>query len=253
MMTLGLIFCLLLVQSCHGQDDTSDTATNSTTPASNNTPSQETNTLNEETNTLNQEANNTTQHNDTSNQQTDTTNQPIPVATEKSTQEPIQKDTLTPTAVHAKIEPTSGTVTPSLNTMRTTTEVYKSDNEIFEDSNQSSNLNQGKSNDKSNEKSPAVFVSVLLAGLLLAALIIGGFCYKSHCKTNNKGMKLAEESYMADEENQGNTLVSVAPLNQPEPQEKTSLNGESPEGVKTPTTPAATNGHSTTKTADTEL
>lgn len=56
---------------------------------------------------------------------------------------------------------------------------------------------------------------------------------------------------MADEENQGNTLVSVAPLNQPEPQEKPSLNGESPEGVITP--PAATNGHSTTKTADTEL
>nr|XP_055043509.1 uncharacterized protein cd34 [Misgurnus anguillicaudatus] len=108
-------------------------------------------------------------------------------------------------------------------------------------------------NPKENEKSSAVFVSVLLTGLLLAAIIIGGFCYKSHRKTNNKGMKLAEESYMADEENQGNTLMSVAPLNQPEPEEKPSLNGESPEGVKTPTPPAATNGHSTTKTADTEL
>ncbi len=63
----------------------------------------------------------------------------------------------------------------------------------------------------------------------------------------------AEESYMADEENQGNTLVSVAPLNQPEPQEKPSLNGESQEAVKAQTPPAATNGHSTTKTADTEL
>jgi len=63
----------------------------------------------------------------------------------------------------------------------------------------------------------------------------------------------AEESYMADEENQGNTLVSVAPLNQPEPQEKPSLNGESQEAVKPQTPPAATNGHSTTKTADTEL
>lgn len=58
---------------------------------------------------------------------------------------------------------------------------------------------------------------------------------------------------MADEENQGNTLVSVAPLNQPEPQEKPSLNGESQEAVKLQTPPAATNGHSTTKTADTEL
>ncbi len=63
----------------------------------------------------------------------------------------------------------------------------------------------------------------------------------------------AEESYMADEENQGNTLVSVAPLNQPEPQEKPSLNGESQEAVKVQTPPAATNGHSTTKAADTEL
>lgn len=58
---------------------------------------------------------------------------------------------------------------------------------------------------------------------------------------------------MSHEENQGNTLVSVAPLNQPEPQEKPSLNGESQEAVKAQNPPAATNGHSTTKTADTEL
>ncbi|XP_060793329.1 uncharacterized protein cd34 isoform X3 [Neoarius graeffei] len=62
----------------------------------------------------------------------------------------------------------------------------------------------------------------------------------------------AEESYMADEDNQGNTLVSVAPLNPPESQEKPSQNGESLEVVKTQNPLAATNGHSTTK-ADTEL
>lgn len=62
----------------------------------------------------------------------------------------------------------------------------------------------------------------------------------------------AEESYMADEDNQGNTLVSVAPLNPLESQEKPSQNGESLEAVKTQNPPAATNGHSTTK-ADTEL
>ncbi|TSS48097.1 hypothetical protein Baya_12379 [Bagarius yarrelli] len=61
-----------------------------------------------------------------------------------------------------------------------------------------------------------------------------------------------EESYMADKENQGNTLVSVAPLNPPEDQEKPSLNGESLEAVKTQNPPTATNGHSTAK-ADTEL
>ncbi|KAI2649594.1 putative RNA methyltransferase lmo1703 [Labeo rohita] len=150
--------------------------------------------------------------------------------------------------------------------------------------------------------SPTVFVSVLMAGLLLAATIVGIYYFKCHRRTNGKGIKLtayvisaftntlqterkwqgdvnncclwssglcvdafrghgfgqhfagrAEESYMADEENQGNTLVSVAPLNQPEPQEKPSLNGESQEAVKAQTPPAATNGHSTTKTADTEL
>ncbi|ROL43180.1 hypothetical protein DPX16_18583, partial [Anabarilius grahami] len=101
--------------------------------------------------------------------------------------------------------------------------------------------------------SPAVFVSVLVTGLLLAAIIVGIYYFKCHRRSNGKGMKLAEESYMADEENQGNTLVSVAPLNQPEPQEKPSLNGESQEAVKPQTPPAATNGHSTTKTADTEL
>lgn len=56
-----------------------------------------------------------------------------------------------------------------------------------------------------------------------------------------------------DQENQGNTLVSDAPLNPPpETQEKPSVNGESPEGAKTQT-PPPTNGHSTAKTADTEL
>ncbi len=63
----------------------------------------------------------------------------------------------------------------------------------------------------------------------------------------------AEEAYPVDQDNQGNTLVSVAPLNPPtETQEKPSVNGESPEAAKTQP-PPPTNGHSTTKTADTEL
>ncbi|KAL7859420.1 hypothetical protein SRHO_G00145670 [Serrasalmus rhombeus] len=102
------------------------------------------------------------------------------------------------------------------------------------------------------KESPAVLVSLLVAGLALAAGLIGGYVWKNR-RSNAKGMKLAEESMMPDEENQGNTLVSVAPLNPPEPQEKPSLNGESPEAVKTQNPPAATNGHSATKTADTEL
>uniref|UniRef100_A0A8C2A0L2 Si:dkey-261h17.1 n=1 Tax=Cyprinus carpio TaxID=7962 RepID=A0A8C2A0L2_CYPCA len=114
-----------------------------------------------------------------------------------------------------------------------------------------SNLNQ--ENEKNSSRSPVVFMSVLVTGLLLAAIIIGIYYFKFHRQTNGKGMKLAEDSYMSHEENQGSTLVSVAPLNQPEPQEKPSLNGESQEVVKAQTSPAATNGHSTTKTADTEL
>ncbi|XP_036447191.1 uncharacterized protein si:dkey-261h17.1 [Colossoma macropomum] len=109
-----------------------------------------------------------------------------------------------------------------------------------------------QSNQKPKIQSPAVFVSVLVAGLALGAGLVGGYLWKNR-HSNAKGMKLAEESMMPDEENQGNTLVSVAPLNPPEPQEKPSLNGESPEAVKTQNPPAATNGHSATKTADTEL
>ncbi|XP_072553055.1 uncharacterized protein cd34 [Salminus brasiliensis] len=103
------------------------------------------------------------------------------------------------------------------------------------------------------KSSPAVFVSLLVTGLVVAAALIGVYLWRNNCRTNSKGMKLANESVMADEENQGNTLVSVAPLNPPESQEKPSQNGESPEVVKTQNPPAATNGHSATKTADTEL
>lgn len=38
--------------------------------------------------------------------------------------------------------------------------------------------------------SPAVFVSVLVAGLLLAAIIVGIYYFKCHRGTNGKGMKL---------------------------------------------------------------
>ncbi|XP_066528239.1 uncharacterized protein cd34 [Hoplias malabaricus] len=98
----------------------------------------------------------------------------------------------------------------------------------------------------------SVFVPLLVTGLILAAALIGAYVWKNK-RSNAKGIKLANESVKADEENQGNTLVSVAPLKPLETQEKPSLNGESPEAVKTTNPPEATNGHSTTKTADTEL
>ncbi|XP_041860986.1 uncharacterized protein si:dkey-261h17.1 [Melanotaenia boesemani] len=97
--------------------------------------------------------------------------------------------------------------------------------------------------------SSSVFVGILITGLLAAAAIVVGY-FKCQRRPDTKGAKLAED----DIENQGNTLASVAPLNPPpETQEKPSVNGESPEADKTQTPPPPTNGHSTTKTADTEL
>lgn len=103
----------------------------------------------------------------------------------------------------------------------------------------------------SSSSGSSVFVGILITGLLAALAIAVGY-FKCQRKADTKGVRLAEEAYPADQENQGNTLVSVAPLNPPpETQEKPSVNGESPEAAKTQ--PPPTNGHSTAKTADTEL
>ncbi|XP_030274797.1 hematopoietic progenitor cell antigen CD34 isoform X2 [Sparus aurata] len=99
--------------------------------------------------------------------------------------------------------------------------------------------------------SKLVLVSLLLTGLLLAALLVAGYYLKTHRK-NSKGVRLAE-SFQVDEENQANTLVSVAPLPQ-EPLDKPTVNGESPPENGTNPAPT-TNGHSATQTpvADTEM
>ncbi|KAM9859069.1 uncharacterized protein ACBR49_006744 [Aulostomus maculatus] len=101
------------------------------------------------------------------------------------------------------------------------------------------------------KNSKLVLVSLLLTGLLLAALLVAGYYLKTHHK-NSKGVRLAE-SFQVDEENQANTLVSVAPLPQ-EPLDKPTANGESPPENGTNPAPT-TNGHSATQTpvADTEM
>ncbi|XP_068598118.1 hematopoietic progenitor cell antigen CD34 [Brachionichthys hirsutus] len=99
--------------------------------------------------------------------------------------------------------------------------------------------------------SKLVLVALLLTGLLLAALLVAGYYLKTHRK-NSKGVRLAE-SFQADDENQANTLVSVAPLPQ-DPLEKPVANGDSPpENGNNPT--PTTNGHSGTQVpvADTEM
>ncbi|XP_068162117.1 hematopoietic progenitor cell antigen CD34 [Antennarius striatus] len=108
------------------------------------------------------------------------------------------------------------------------------------------------SSPSSSSSGSSVFVGVLVSGLLAALAITIGY-FKCQRRSDGKGARLAEEAYPADQENQGNTLVSVAPLNPPpETQEKPSVNGESTEAAKTQT-PPPTNGHSTAKTADTEM
>ncbi|XP_034389113.1 hematopoietic progenitor cell antigen CD34 [Cyclopterus lumpus] len=101
------------------------------------------------------------------------------------------------------------------------------------------------------KNSKLVLVSLLLTGLLLAALLVAAYYLKTHRK-NSKGVRLAE-SFQVDEENQANTLVSVAPLPQ-EPLDKPSANGESPPENGTNPAPT-TNGHSATQTpvADTAM
>ncbi|XP_055016656.1 hematopoietic progenitor cell antigen CD34 isoform X2 [Boleophthalmus pectinirostris] len=102
------------------------------------------------------------------------------------------------------------------------------------------------------KNSKLVLVSILLAGLLLAALLVAGYYLKTHRK-NSKGVRLAE-SFQVDEENQANTLVSVAPLPQ-EPLDKPTVNGESPPPENGTSQAPTTNGHSANQTpdADTEM
>ncbi|XP_053299318.1 hematopoietic progenitor cell antigen CD34 [Pleuronectes platessa] len=99
------------------------------------------------------------------------------------------------------------------------------------------------------KNSKLVLVSLLLTGLLLAAALLAGYYFKTHRKSS-KGVRLAE-SFQVDEENQANTLVSVAPLPQ-EPLNKPTPNGEAAPENGTSQTPT-TNGHSQTPVADTEM
>ncbi|KAK9954470.1 hypothetical protein ABG768_016532 [Culter alburnus] len=243
-MALALMFGFLLLHSCQGQTTTSSTNTSPNTGAETGVSTMisgtNPNTGSPAYSTTEIPAQGTPEPNIR-----DTTDQIAPSETPASGNSkdasqsdlPIQTET---TASNALVDnAVQETVKPNNPASNQESIHYKTD-DIKEE-----NANSGSS--------PAVFVSVLVTGLLLAAIIVGTYYFKCHRRSNGKGMKLAEESYMADEENQGNTLVSVAPLNQPEPQEKPSLNGESQEAVKPQTPPAATNGHSTTKTADTEL
>ncbi|KAK6472015.1 hematopoietic progenitor cell antigen CD34-like isoform X1 [Huso huso] len=107
--------------------------------------------------------------------------------------------------------------------------------------------------------SPSVLVSLVITGLLLAALLIGGYCYKNRVTGSSKGERLNEDLYQVDSDNQDGTLVSVAPLHPPEPQGKPSTNGDTQGTGKnqppTSNTTTTTNGHSAKQApvADTEL
>ncbi|KAI7794328.1 uncharacterized protein cd34 [Triplophysa rosa] len=239
---LGLVFCLLLIHSCHGQDDQVNITT---TPAVTNINT--TAAVTDQPNTDN--PSNRSTEITTPGSAPDVSHPTTPAPSSDNTTDAIGISETTAQPVQLKVSAAN----PSSVFIAGKTE-SRQEEETISGLNKSLTSEEPEVTNENASGSSAVFVSVLVTGLLLAAMIIGAYYFKQHRKTNGKGgMKLTEESYMADEENQGNTLVSVAPLNQPEPQEKPSLNGESPEGVITQTPPAATNGHSTTKTADTEL
>ncbi|KAJ3603134.1 hypothetical protein NHX12_030877 [Muraenolepis orangiensis] len=107
------------------------------------------------------------------------------------------------------------------------------------------------------KSSKVVLVSVLLSGLLLAALLVAGYYFQTHRKSS-KGVRLAE-SFQVDEENQANTLVSVAPLPQDplieKPPPPTAANGAEPPAENGQSPAPATNGHSPNQVpvADTEM
>ncbi|KAM8863860.1 uncharacterized protein cd34 [Spinachia spinachia] len=124
--------------------------------------------------------------------------------------------------------------------------------EAFMSQHLNAKLDENKT-DTSTSSGSSVFWGVLVSGLLAALAITLGYL-KCQRRTDTKGVRLAEESYAVEQDNQGNTLVSVAPLNpSPETPEKPSVNGEAPEADKTQAPPPPTNGHSTAKTADTEM
>ncbi|KAM6980865.1 uncharacterized protein FYW47_000635 [Aplochiton taeniatus] len=102
------------------------------------------------------------------------------------------------------------------------------------------------------KKSKMVLVSLLLTGLLLAALMVAGYYLKTHRGKNAKGVRLAD-SFQVDEENQANTLVSVAPLHPQEALDKPVINGESP--PESGSQPAPPNGPPAPQTpvADTQM
>ncbi|KAA0707269.1 hypothetical protein E1301_Tti002590 [Triplophysa tibetana] len=248
---LGLMFCLLLIHSCHGQEN--NTAIQSQAVFNDTTGVELTDQINNASlSNQTTEIINTGSATDATNATTRATisiTHPLPhISTSSLDKSP---DAIRTTAQTTRLVVTSTNPSSATTAMKTKS---TQEAEIISGENKSLTYEEPEEKKEKASGSYGVFWGVLVTGLLLAAGILGTFCFKRHRTTNGKGgMKLAEESYMADEENQGNTLVSVAPLNQPEPQEKPSLNGESPEGLITQTPPAATNGHSTTKTADTEL
>ncbi|XP_052450310.1 translocated actin-recruiting phosphoprotein isoform X2 [Carassius gibelio] len=262
-MGLALMFGFLLLHSCQGQSPTvtSPDSSSSTAafPAATSRASSTATT--EETPTESQQASSTVTQ--TATRTAPPTTEDITVKATNSNSGPNDQKTTIPSQTGSvnqtpQLHTTASQSTPVTNQTEKPNQLTSDlmESEIKEEKRSSPRSPSGSSSGSSHGdsgSSSAVFVSLLVIGLLLAAIIIGIYYFKCHRRNNARGMKLAEESYMADEENQGNTLVSVDPLNQPEPQEKPSLNGESQEAVKAQTPPAATNGHSTTKTADTEL
>ncbi|XP_039605149.1 hematopoietic progenitor cell antigen CD34-like isoform X2 [Polypterus senegalus] len=103
------------------------------------------------------------------------------------------------------------------------------------------------------KRPPNVLIPLIMAGLLLAVLLIAGYCFKNRRQWSPKGERLVFHPDDPDqmEEGQVSTLASTAQLT---PQEKPEVKSNLPESDKSQP-PAASNGHSAKQApvADTEL
>ncbi|XP_028652450.1 hematopoietic progenitor cell antigen CD34-like [Erpetoichthys calabaricus] len=103
------------------------------------------------------------------------------------------------------------------------------------------------------KRPPNVLIPLIMAGLLLAVLLVAGYCFKNRRQWSPKGERLVFHPDDPDqmEEGQVSTLASTAQLT---PQEKPEVKSNLPESDKSQP-PAASNGHSAKQApvADTEL
>ncbi|KAF4078689.1 hypothetical protein AMELA_G00201880 [Ameiurus melas] len=205
---LTLVFYVLLFHTCQGQNDT--TVTNQDTTVTN-------------------QANSSTQPYSTQmtprSSDDPSTITPTNKPTERPTTEGTTKGTLpksTEPQTNTETEPTQPSksqTTSEATTSQTTAENSEDDPKSSEDIDDTENDGPNETNvklhqspiyvnptvhpqvtkqDEADGRRFPIFTSILVGGIILAAVLLGVYIWNSHCRTNANSMKLAEESYMAE-------------------------------------------------------